>query len=153
MKTSFLIVSLSLLSLGTIQVKEFEKFLVNPKLNHSLFHTSDFILNPLTIKTDSGYDGIIDSNLYEIQSTALINQDSLRTMRFAYGTFISEDSIKIEIRETSPAYHQVLTIWIVNETFSMSYAYDMSGPLIHRKIKTLNQSLVLKNGVLARYVM
>ena len=109
-----------------IQPADFDKVKFEQNLNHQLFKTSDSILNPLTIKTEFGYDGIPDSNLYELKSTVLVNNDTLRQMRFASAEKINEETIELTIFETSPLYHQELTVQIVKDEFKMTYSPELN---------------------------
>ncbi len=147
MKTiSIIIIAFGFFSFMKIQPADFDKVKFEQNLNHQLFKTLDSILNPLTIKTEFGYDGIPDSNLYELKSTVLVNNDTLRQMRFASAEKINEETIELTIFETSPLYHQELTVQIVKDEFKMNFVYNMSGRPIERKIKTQSQKLTLKSN-------
>lgn len=103
------------------------------------------MLNPLTMKTESGYDNVPDSTQYIIKSNAIVNSDSLRLMRFAELKRIDSDTLELKIFETNPAYSQNLTIKIVDNQFKSDFKYWISGPPIDPKIKTLEQKLSIKS--------
>ncbi|OAD92719.1 hypothetical protein A7A78_02075 [Aequorivita soesokkakensis] len=45
---------------------EFEKITIDKELNSNLFNSIEFMLNPLTLKTESGYDNVPDSTQLNI---------------------------------------------------------------------------------------
>jgi len=124
---------------------EFDKVTIDNKLNSNLFNSSEYMLNPLTLKTESGYDNVPDSTQYIIQSNAIVNKDSFRLMRFAELKRINPDTLELTIYETNPAYSQNLTITIANNEFKTEFEYVMSGPPIEPKIKKLVQKLTVKS--------
>ncbi|MFI0431041.1 hypothetical protein [Mariniflexile sp. HMF6888] len=143
-----LIITLStiLVSCGIKRNKtEFDKITIDKELNSNLFNSTEFMLNPLTLKTESGYDNYPDSTQYIIKSNAIVNNDSLRLMRFAKLKRIDSDTLELKIFETNPAYSQNLTIKIVNNEFKTEFDYRMSGPPIEPKIKKLKQELTIKS--------
>ena len=101
--------------------------------------------NPLTLKTESGYDNIPDSTQYIVKSNAIVNNDSLRLMRFAEFKKINSDTLELKIFETNPAYSQNLTIKIVDNKFKTEFDYRISGPPIKPKIKRVKQELIVKS--------
>ena len=103
---------------------EFEKITFHEELNSNLFNSTEFMLNPLTIKTDSGYDHLPDSTQYLIKSTAIVNNDSLRLMRFAELKRIDSDTLELKIFETNPAYSQKLIIKISDNHFKSDFSYQ-----------------------------
>lgn len=103
------------------------------------------MLNPLTLKTEYGYDNVPDSTQYIVKSNAIVNNDGLRLMRFAELKGINSDTLELKIFETNPAYSQNLTITIVNNEFKMEFDYRMSGPPIEPKVKRLKQELTVKS--------
>ncbi|AUP79547.1 hypothetical protein [Flavivirga eckloniae] len=137
------------LILGSCGIKndksEFDKITFNNELNSYLFNSTEFILNPLTLKTESGYDNVPDSTKYIVKSNAIVNKDSLRLMRFVELKQINADTLELNIFETNPAYSQNLTIKIIDNQFSSEFEYNMSGPLIEPKIKRLKQELTIKS--------
>ena len=124
---------------------EFDKITIDKELNRNLFNSTEFMLNPLTLKTESGYDNVPDSTQYIIKSNAIVNSDSLRLMRFAELKRIDSDTLELKIFETNPAYSQYLTIKIVDNQFKSDFKYWMSGPPIDPKIKRVKQELIIKS--------
>ncbi len=124
---------------------EFDEITIDKDLKSNLFNSTEFILNPLTLKTESGYDNVPDSTQYIIKSNAIVNNDSLRLMRFAELKRTDSDTLELKIFETNPAYSQSFTIKIVNNQFKMEFDYRMSGPPIEPKIKRLKQELTIKS--------
>ena len=57
---------------------EFDKITIDKELNSNLFNSTEFMLNPLTLKTESGYDNVPDSTQYIIKSNAIVNNDSFK---------------------------------------------------------------------------
>ncbi len=123
----------------------FEKIIVDDELNSSLFYSKDYMINPLTLKTESGYDNAMDSTQYVIKSNAIMNQDSMRLMRFTELKRTDSDTLLLRVFETNPTYHQNLTVTLVNDKFKMGFEYNMSGPPIQPKIKSLKQELIVKS--------
>lgn len=119
--------------------------MINEGLSNNLFDSTEYILNPLTLKTESGYDNVPDSTKYLIKSNAIVNNDSLRLMRFAELKQINPDTLELKIFETNPAYGQNLTIKIAGNQFKSNFNYWMSGPPIDPKIKRLEQRLIVKS--------
>lgn len=124
---------------------EFDEITIDKQLDSNLFNSIDFMLNPLTLKTESGYDNLPDSTKYVIKSNAIVNNDSLRLMRFAELKRIDSDTLELKIFETNPAYSQHLTVKIVDNQFKSDFNYWMSGPPIDPKIKRLKQKLIVKS--------
>ncbi len=124
---------------------EFDKITIDKELNSNLFNSTEFMLNPLTLKTEFGYDNIPDSTQYIIKSNAIVNSDSLRLMRFAELKRIDSDTLELKIFETNPAYSQYLTIKIADNQFKSDFKYWMSGPPIDPKIKRVKQELIIKS--------
>lgn len=124
---------------------EFDEITIDKELSSNLFNSTKFILNPLTLKTESGYDNVSDSTQYIIKSNAIVNNDSLRLMRFAKLKRINSDTLELKIFETNPAYIQNLTIKIADNEFKSDFSYWMSGPPIDPKVKTLKQELTVKS--------
>ena len=124
---------------------EFEKITFDKELNSNLFNSTEFMLNPLTLKTEYGYDNVPDSTQYIIESNAIVNSDSLRLMRFTELRRVDSDTLELKIFETNPAYSQNLTIKIVDNQFKSDFKYSMSGPTIDPKIKTIEQKLSVKS--------
>ncbi len=126
-------------------IPEFNNIVIDNGLNSHLFTSTEFIYNPLTLKTESGYDNVSDSTQYIITSNAIVNKDSLRVMRFAELKRMNSDTLELKIFETNPAYAQNLTIKIVEDRFTMDFKFWMSGPLIDPQIKRIEQELTLKS--------
>ena len=147
MKKNLLFISfLTLLSCGLdTSESEFERIVIDDKLNKILFTSTDYILNPLTLKTEFGYDNYPDSTQYLVTSNAIVNNDSLRLMRFAKLKRISSDTLELRVFETNPAYIQNLTIKIIDQKFSMEFDYLNSGPPMKPEIDRLKQSLTVKS--------
>lgn len=124
---------------------EFDKIIIDSELNSNLFTSTEFILNPLTLKTESGYDNVPDSTQYIVKSNAIVNKDSLRLMRFAKLKQITPDTLELKIFETNPAYVQILVIKIVKNEFKTEFNFWMSGPPINPKIKRIEQELTIKS--------
>jgi hypothetical protein len=124
---------------------EFDKITIDKELNSNLFNSTEFMLNPLTLKTEFGYDNVPDSTQYIIKSNAIVNNDSLRLMRFAELRRIDSDTLELKIFEANPAYSQNLRIKIVDNQFKSDFKYWISGPPIDPKIKTLEQELSVKS--------
>lgn len=126
---------------------EYEKITIDKDLSSNLFDSKEFMLNPLTLKTEYGYDGLLDSTQYLIMSNIRVNNDSLRGMRFTEFIQITSDTLVLNIFETNPTYHQNLMITIVGDTHIMEFDYDysMPNPTIDPKINRLKQELVLKS--------
>ncbi|MDO5979338.1 hypothetical protein [Flavivirga spongiicola] len=124
---------------------EFDKIIIDNELNSNLFNSTEFMLNPLTLKTESGYDNVPDSTQYIVKSNAIVNKDSLRLMRFAELKRIGSDTLELNIFETNPAYSQSLIIKIIDNRFKTEFNYWMSGPPIEPKIKRLKQELTVKS--------
>ncbi|MCA9767053.1 MAG: hypothetical protein KC455_11625 [Carnobacterium sp.] len=124
---------------------EFDKIIIDGNLNSALFNSTDSILNPLTIKIENGYDGLIDSTSYAVNSNAIVNKDSLRLMRFVELKQIDADTLELNIYETNPAYSQNLIIKIVDKQFKSDFNYLMSGPPIDPKVKRIKQELIVKS--------
>ncbi|TYA71390.1 hypothetical protein [Seonamhaeicola marinus] len=124
---------------------QYDTIRVDKELNSHLFNSTEFMLNPLTLKTESGYDNLPDSTQYLIKSNAIVNNDSLRLMRFAELKRIDSDTLELKIFETNPAYSQNLTIKIVNNQFKSDFKFWMSGPPLDAKIKRLEQKLIVKS--------
>lgn len=124
---------------------KFNKITIDKELNSNLFNSTEFMLNPLTLKTESGYDNIPDSTQYIIKSNAIVNNDSLRLMRFVKLKQIDSDTLELNIYETNPAYSQNLKIKIVGNQFKSNYKYLTTGPPIDPKIKTIEQKLSIKS--------
>jgi len=124
---------------------QFDKVVIDKELHSNLFSSTEFMINPLTLKTEFGYDNIPDSTQYIIKSNAIVNSDSLRLMRFAKLKRIDSDTLELKIFETNPAYSQNLTIKIVDNQFKSNFKYWMSGPPIDPKVKTLKQELIIKS--------
>lgn len=124
---------------------EFDKIIIDGNLDSAFFNSTDSILNSLTIKTENGYDGLIDSTLYAVNSNAIVNKDSLRLMRFAELKRIDADTLELKIYETNPAYSQNLIIKLVDNQFKSDFNYLMSGPPIDPKVKTIKQELIIKS--------
>lgn len=99
---------------------EFNNIILDKNLNSKLFHGTDYIINPLTLKTNAGYDNVIDSIKYLVKSNIIVNNDSLRTMRFTNLRQIHADTLKLNIYETNPAYYQNLTILIVGKSSKLN---------------------------------
>lgn len=135
-----------LISCGTKKNKtDFDNITIDKELKSNLFNSTEFMLNPLTLKTKFGYDNVSDSTQYIIKSNAIVNNDSLRLMRFAELKRINSDTLELKIFETNPAYSQHLKIKIVDNQFKSDFNYWMSGPPIDPKIKTLEQELSIKS--------
>jgi hypothetical protein len=147
MKTILIIAFCSILvSCGVEQGKtDFEKIIIDHELNSSLFNSTDSILNPLTLKTEFGYDNVPDSSRYLIKSNAIVNNDNFRLMRFAELKQIDSDTLNLNVFETNPLYSQNLEIIIVDNEFKMAFDYNMSGPPINPRIKRIKQELILKS--------
>lgn len=124
---------------------EFDKITIDKELNSNLFNSTEFMLNPLTLKTESGYDNLLDSTQYIIKSNAIVNNDSLRLMRFTELKQIDSDTLELNIFETNPAYSQNFKIKIVGNQFKSEYKYLISGPPIDPKIKMIEQKLSVKS--------
>ncbi len=124
---------------------EFDEITIDKELNSNLFNSTEFILNPLTLKTESGYDNVPDSTKYALKSNAIVNNDSLRLMRFTELKRIDSDTLELKIFETNPTYSQHLTIKIVDNQFKSDFNYSMSGPPIDPVIKGLKQELIIKS--------
>lgn len=88
---------------------------------------------------------IPDSTQYLIKSNAIVNNDSLRLMRFAELKQIAPDTLELNIFETNPLYSQNLIIKIANKQFKSDFSYQISGPPINPKIKMLKQKLTVKS--------
>lgn len=143
---NLLIISLCaiLVSCGIKKDKtKFDKITIDKELSSTLFNSTEFMLNPLTLKTESGYDNVPDSTQYIIKSNAIVNNDSLRLMRFAELKRIAPDTLELKIFETTPLYSQNLTIKIVDNKFKTDFDYRVSGPPIEPKIKKLKQELTI----------
>ena len=123
----------------------FNKITIDKELNSKLFNSTEFILNPLTIKTENGYDGLLDSTLYIIKSNAITNKNKYRLMRFTELKKKSSDTLELKIFETNPSLHQNLTIKIINNKFNMEYDHMWSGPENEPKVKRLKQKLIIKS--------
>ena len=123
----------------------YDKIKIDSNLDSPLFKSTESMLNPLTIKTKYGYDGLEDSTQYQIKSNILVNDDPFRTIRFTDLKQISSDTLEVNIYETNPMYHHELKIIIINKTFKVLYDFNMSGPIIETKIKTIKQELILKS--------
>ncbi|UII77782.1 hypothetical protein LV716_08435 [Flagellimonas sp. HMM57] len=135
----------TLISCGTLKDKTaFDTIAVDINLNSGLFDSTEFILNPMTLRTESGYDNVPDSTRYIITSNAIVNNDSLRLMRFTELRRIDADTLELNIYETNPAYSQNLTIKIVDNQFKSEFDYRMPGPPLDPKVKTLRQKLTVK---------
>ena len=81
----------------------FQKVSVDPSIQDTLFQRNTFMLHPLTIKTETGYDGLIDSTMYWKQANVVIegpDEDSRSTMRMGH-TKRSGDTVLIDIYETN----------------------------------------------------
>lgn len=100
------------------------------------------------MQTENGFDNLLDSSQYLIQSNVIVNNDSLRIMHFAEAKKETLDTLKLKIFETNPAYHQELTITLIHSTYTMHFSYFTSGPFMDREIETQHQSLILKNKTL-----
>ncbi|WMI68188.1 hypothetical protein [Mangrovimonas sp. YM274] len=145
-KLLIIILSTTLVSCGVKKNKsEFDKMTFDKELNSNLFNSTESILNPLTLKIESGYDNLPDSTQYSIKSNAIVNNDSLRLMRFAELKRIDSDTLELQIFETNPAYSQNLTIKIIDNQFKSDFKYWMSGPPIDPKIKKIKQELIVKS--------
>lgn len=120
----------------------FKDIKYQPNLSNEYFTTTQYINNPLTTLE---YDGLKDSSLYIVNSNIIVNNDSLRLMRFTEFTKRANDTLQLDIFETNPAYSQNLTIRMINNQFKMDINYQTSGPYNPRKIKTIKQVLILKN--------
>ena len=124
---------------------EFNKITIDKDLNSDLFNSTEYTLNPLTIKTEFGYDNVADSTQYFIKSNAIVNKDSLRLMRFADLKRIDADTLVLTIFETTPLYSQNLTIKIVDDQFKSDFNYVTTGPTKNPKVKRIKQELALKS--------
>lgn len=122
---------------------EFHKIEVDTTLYHKLFDTINFMLDPLALKTETGIDNIENGKQMEITSTCLVNNDSLRLMRFTDLKQVANDTLKLSIFELNPLYYNNLDILIVGNQFKMQFNFDQSGPIIERKIKPIHQQLIL----------
>ncbi|WP_370000889.1 hypothetical protein [Winogradskyella sp.] len=124
---------------------QFENIIIDKNLSSKLFDSQELILNPLTLKTEYGYDNVPDSTKYLVKSNAIVNKDSSRLMRFAEIKQFKSDTLKIRIHETNPIYSQNFTITIIGDKFNTEFKYGTSGPPINPKIKPLKQKLMLKS--------
>jgi hypothetical protein len=142
-KISLLFMGLSL-SVHGQQKTGLKKITFDPNLDSELFHSSDSILNPLTILTDNGvYDGVPDSTWYEVQSTCTVNGNEFRTMRFADYESI-HDGMNIRIYETNPVFHQVLEIDIRGDKFEITFEFIQTRPQEISDITIIEKALTLK---------
>lgn len=122
----------------------------NSELSSILFLHSDSILNPMTILTPNGvYDGVLDSNKYEVQSDCIINADPRWRIRFANAKH-ENDTLKIEIQESNPASDPHVWITVSQNVFSAEFHFDASGPRVDRKFKTVDQRLSLIKSDLSK---
>lgn len=146
-----LCISLILFSLfGAAQESSWTQLDENSELSSVLFLHSDSILNPLTILTPNGvYDGVPDSNKYEIQSDCLINADPRWGIRFASAK-LEDDTLKIDIQESNPALDPRVWITVHGNVFKAEYFFYASGPWVDRKFKTVEQRLTLKKPDLSK---
>ncbi|EDP69978.1 hypothetical protein FBALC1_10612 [Flavobacteriales bacterium ALC-1] len=136
---------LALFSCTNTSNTEYSTLRVDANLKSKFFASTKTMLNPLTIKTKNGYDGLIDSTEYQINSNILVNNDSLRSIRFTKLKRISNDTLRLSIYETNPMYHHNLIASIIGTSFKITYDFDMSGPSIDPNIKTITQELILKS--------
>ncbi len=147
MKKILIITLCSILVSCGIKTEEsaFDQIIVNNELHSNLFNSTEYILNPLTLKTEFGYDNLPDSTQYIVKSNAIVNNDSLRLMRFAKLKRIHSDTLELNIFELNPAYNQNLTIRIANNQFATAFEYQMPGPPVEPKIKRLKQELIVRS--------
>lgn len=124
---------------------ELSEITIDKELNSNLFKSTEFMLNPLTLKTEIGYDNVPDSTQYLINSNAVVNNDSMRLMRFTELKQTNSDTLELKIFETNPAYSQNLIIKIIDNQFKSDFNYVISGPPIDPKIKRLEQELIVKS--------
>lgn len=76
-----------------------------------------------------------------MRSNCIVNADSTRLMG-EVESFWKGDTLVIQIYETNPAYSQKLLLKIIKGRVSSKYDY-ISSPVVRRKIKTINQKLVV----------
>ncbi|WP_430467278.1 hypothetical protein [Winogradskyella ouciana] len=124
---------------------QFENIIIDKNLSSNLFDSQEFILNPLTLKTEHVYDNVPDSTMYVVKSNAIVNKDSSRLMRFAELKQLDSDTLKLRIHETNPMYSQNFIITINGDKFNTEFNYNASGPPIKPKIKRLKQKLIIKS--------
>jgi hypothetical protein len=119
-----LLVLLFILGLCTAcanKTNNYEKVIVDPSLNDSLFFTKKYTLNPNTVKTKYGYDGVEDSTLYLVKTTLLVDNNPYERIRFT-DTEKLGDTLLINIYEDNPSSSHQLKVKIINGQFNASYS-------------------------------
>ncbi len=142
-KTLALIFSLTTLSCGVLNDPISNGLKVDSELDHAIFSGNDSIMDPLAMKTDIGYDNIPNPQFLKIKSTLNVNSDKKRLMRFTSLRRLDMDVLELQVHETNPINHNELTIILTGPSFKMNFNYEVSGPIVERKIKTKKQELTL----------
>jgi len=135
---------LCLISISCVAQKgntKFDKIKFDKELTHTLFTSTEYMLNPLTLKTEHGYDNVEDSTQYVIQSNVMLDKDEYSKMRFVNVKRLEADTLELTIHETSPAHHLVLTTKIKDEEFTSSFRF--STVIKDMKVNRLKQKLTL----------
>ncbi|MEM9144005.1 MAG: hypothetical protein AAGA86_13530 [Bacteroidota bacterium] len=122
----------------------FTKIDISPDLESPLFSSTEYLGNPLALKTEFGYDNVADPTRYVKKSTAIVNTDSLRLMRFTELTRMHPDTLQLILFETTPIISQELLIKIAGDDFKTTFYYVTPRPMDELKLKVLEQRLSLK---------
>ena len=108
----------------------FQKVSVDPFIQDTLFQKNTFMLHPLTIKTETGYDGLIDSTMYWKRANVVIegpDVDSRNTIRIGETKRLG-DTVLINIYDDNFYQSHQFMIKVWEDKFQAEYMFAQSGP-------------------------
>ena len=133
-----------------ISQETWQEYTIDANLSDPFFNSSDSIYNPCTLVfTDEAgvvhFDGIPDSNKYEVTANVIIEDSWIDTLKFSTAHW--EDSILvIDIYLGTPAGYQGILIRIYGNKYQISYEQNTPIPF-ERSVKNINSKLILKREI------
>ncbi|MBX2895772.1 MAG: hypothetical protein KF763_10040 [Cyclobacteriaceae bacterium] len=91
------------------------------------------------------YNSLIDVSETNgfIKSDVMVNGDTTRRIVYTKSE-MKNDTLKIVIHQTDPAYHHTYIILIFKNRYLMDYKFLTSGEAVNRRLKPIQTKLILK---------